>query len=1209
MEPERTLPSEAHEPSVGQLAIRKGLVSKERLEECKNVQRALARAGTPRPLWDILVERRALTREQADALRTESRLPGPDTLIAGFDVIARIGQGAMGVVYKARQRALDKIVALKILAPHLARDVKYIERFLREARAAGQLNHANVVRGIDVGESNGFHYFAMEFVEGETLYDRIKREGRLPERTAIAIAHQIARGLDHASRRGIVHRDVKPGNVLLTAEGVAKLADLGLARQLGFETDADDGALGTPNYIAPEQARGEPDVDSRADVYSLGATLYHLLTGKPPFTGPTAAVIMTKHLTDPVRWPEDATGVSAGARAIVEWAMGKDRARRYQRPADLAADLTAVLENRAPNGPILDPEKLAELLPGETSMEAIPEEFEPQAEAAPEKARPLSWIALAAGAALLALVILLLPRGDKPPADAEKPKPETPTLPPISKIQDPPPEEKKPPVEIKKPPIEAKKPEPAPKNPGELAWEETQAFDFAHPLEPGAALQRYRNFLKAHAASPLAETARRRITALERPLQSEAAKSFEGPKTEALRSLRGGRLSEALGAISAVPKNPKNPLLEEARRTARSEILSQAGLERVQAVAEARRHLSAKDRTGAAASLAIAEGLTPAEAPTDDLEDIRAGILAIARDIEAAARRKALLESWRKASAASEEARGRLASLDFEGAAVRLETAAREAGETFADRLRREAQGARAAAEAWRRIRAAAPTLAGTEARVNGAKVRIAAVEGDSLLPAGMARKPLTSLDADTLLRLAGGTDPRPSLVAGVGILLDTLGRSAEAEKLFADAGDEGRACLALREARSKPPPEISAAVAEEALEPVREAIRQQDADEARKRLAEARRQDVQKNLGPDGEAKFAALESEIDDLEAADGPGPRTLPNGRTEYRFRFRDASELDALRKPDAWGILKGTLVLLPGRDGWGQPIRSKEAFEGDVSAELDWIPTADASLAISCGGAHAILAGNPLKARLFEGIFVDGPSANSPEASVPTPRGGILHVRLARAGGRVRLTSGDDSILDIPARPGGGKAPLALRLRKSSAVRALAFSGKAIPDDDQPAAPAGLERGLRAAYFKAPNLQPGTRVLVRTDPKIDFDWGLKAPGAGVPVDAFSARWTGRIWIPATGEYQFATESDDGARFVLDQSVLIEDWKDHSRQRKIGPKSGLIQGFHNIRVEYYDRTGGAVMRLLWKPPGKGDFEVVPAERLFHAAGSGSP
>jgi serine/threonine-protein kinase len=258
----------------------------------------------------------------------------------------------MAVVYRAKQLSLDRTVAIKVLPKRLSKNAEFVERFYREGRAAAQLNHTSIVQAIDVGEANGFHYFVMEFVEGCTVYDELADGKVYSEQEAIDIISQIARALLHAHERGFIHRDVKPKNIMLTKERVAKLADMGLAREA---TDhqaalAEAGrAYGTPYYIAPEQIRGEVDIDHRADLYSLGATWYHMVTGRVPFEGPTPSAVMHKHLKEPLQPPDHLnTSLSSGCGAMIEMLLAKDRENRYAGARELLTDLDRLARQQPP---------------------------------------------------------------------------------------------------------------------------------------------------------------------------------------------------------------------------------------------------------------------------------------------------------------------------------------------------------------------------------------------------------------------------------------------------------------------------------------------------------------------------------------------------------------------------------------------------------------------------------------------------------------------------------------------------------------------------------------------------------------------------------------------------------------------------------------------------------------------------------------------
>jgi tRNA A-37 threonylcarbamoyl transferase component Bud32 len=275
--------------------------------------------------------------------------------VGGFMLLNKVGQGAMGAVFKARQESVSRYVALKILPPRLAKNRAFLERFLREARAAARLSDPNIVEAIDAGEADGYYYFAMELVDGPSLGAVLKRQTRLPEARALEIARDMASALDHAHTEGIIHRDVKPANILIGKDGSAKLADLGLAReqrQVDSEVTQAGDALGTPDYISPEQVRGETDLDGRTDIYSLGATLYHMLTGTAPFLGGTSAQVMSRHLTEPVPDPRTVVPrLSLACSQIIRRSMQKDRTRRYATGADMLRDIEAALGGRAVGAP------------------------------------------------------------------------------------------------------------------------------------------------------------------------------------------------------------------------------------------------------------------------------------------------------------------------------------------------------------------------------------------------------------------------------------------------------------------------------------------------------------------------------------------------------------------------------------------------------------------------------------------------------------------------------------------------------------------------------------------------------------------------------------------------------------------------------------------------------------------------------------------
>ena len=258
---------------------------------------------------------------------------------------ARLGSGGMSTVYLARDQTLERPVAVKVMHREISDQPDQLERFRREARAVAQLSHPNVVAVIDAGEDGGYPYIVFECVEGETLKQRIERVGRLPVDEAAAYAIEIGRGLATAHARRLVHRDVKPQNVLIDSDGRAKVTDFGIARSLESDGLTKTGrVLGTTDYVSPEQAMGQ-GVDARSDIYSLGVLLYEMLTGEVPFRAETVVAVAMKHVNEQMpdvqrRRPE----VSAALAAVVERATAKDPKRRYPDMASLLADLEGALE-------------------------------------------------------------------------------------------------------------------------------------------------------------------------------------------------------------------------------------------------------------------------------------------------------------------------------------------------------------------------------------------------------------------------------------------------------------------------------------------------------------------------------------------------------------------------------------------------------------------------------------------------------------------------------------------------------------------------------------------------------------------------------------------------------------------------------------------------------------------------------------------------
>jgi eukaryotic-like serine/threonine-protein kinase len=311
-----------------------------------------------------------------------------------YELEELVGTGGMSSVYRAHDRMLERHVALKVLHEQFTADGDYVERFRREARAVAQLSHPNIVTVIDRGEQDDRQFIVFEYVDGENLKSLVEREGPLPEAEAIALTHQIARALSFAHGQGLVHRDVKPQNVLLNGDGQAKVTDFGIARSIDVHGSLTQTGtvMGTSDYISPEQARGA-HVEAQSDIYSLGVVLYELLTGEVPFPGDNFVAVAMRHINEPVpsvlaKRPE----ISPRLDAVVQRAMAKDPDDRFRSMDELCRELDACRTR---------PESTAS---GAETMVVAPRRRRP---ARPPVDRPSVWplIMLLAGLAVLAGVL------------------------------------------------------------------------------------------------------------------------------------------------------------------------------------------------------------------------------------------------------------------------------------------------------------------------------------------------------------------------------------------------------------------------------------------------------------------------------------------------------------------------------------------------------------------------------------------------------------------------------------------------------------------------------------------------------------------------------------------------------------------------------------------------------------------------------------
>ena len=516
-------PRETEDALVALLAVQQELLSEAALEKVRERQ-----AELDRPLLELLASSGKLSAEECEALRQQL---DPE-LIPGFRLEREAGRGGMGVVYRARQLSLDRVVALKVLSRRLAEDSSYVEKFLAEARSAAKLNHENVVAAIDAGEAGGsIYYFAMEFIDGVTVAELLERDGALPWARTFEIAEKVARALEHAHQAGIVHRDVKPENVMLARSGAVKLCDLGLAKPAAIAGTGEksDTTEGTPYYCSPEQALGRTDIDARSDIYSLGMTLFHMLAGEPCYDGENARAIMVKQVREPLpdlaeRLPQ----VPGPLRELLGAMLVKEREKRLASVGEWRARLEAARKAIAAPPP------------------------RPTSRRSPALLGALAFGVLAATG--IGLALLLGGETPQPPAQAgsdparpagpgvEEPGSRRP-LPTRAKV-DPPPTRPLPPTPTPSGPE-------APTSAAGRALTEAREWLLLHPEDPLGAAERLRQVEEAHPGGAEAEQARRAREALREELRKVGLPRFKELGDGVADAVRERRFDAALALVDA----------------------------------------------------------------------------------------------------------------------------------------------------------------------------------------------------------------------------------------------------------------------------------------------------------------------------------------------------------------------------------------------------------------------------------------------------------------------------------------------------------------------------------------------------------------------------------------------------------------------------------------------------------------------------------
>ncbi|HYG74604.1 MAG TPA: serine/threonine-protein kinase [Planctomycetota bacterium] len=346
-----------------QLAVENGLVTETQVRECLAAQEESRKdERDPEPVERLMIAKGFMSEEEVRAVKTalgrmsrDEEKSGDPLRIGNYEIIGKIGDGGLGTVYKARQISMSRDVALKVLHKKWLTDEEFKKRFLLEARLAGRLSHQNLIQVYDVGRDRGIYYFSMEFVDGETIEDMIERDGPLENAKAIDFVMQVLRSIAYIKNFDIVHRDIKPGNMMVTRKGVVKLGDFGFVKSKLDPMIATEGeVLGTPDYISPEQAMGLENIDWRSDQYSLGCSLYHMVTGKPPYEG-SGSSVMRQHIKADLPDPRTINPkIPDAVVQILERMMAKDPNDRYQDTDVMFEDLELVKMGHDPTIQRLD---------------------------------------------------------------------------------------------------------------------------------------------------------------------------------------------------------------------------------------------------------------------------------------------------------------------------------------------------------------------------------------------------------------------------------------------------------------------------------------------------------------------------------------------------------------------------------------------------------------------------------------------------------------------------------------------------------------------------------------------------------------------------------------------------------------------------------------------------------------------------------------
>ncbi|NOZ19925.1 MAG: SUMF1/EgtB/PvdO family nonheme iron enzyme [Planctomycetes bacterium] len=598
-----------------EVAIREQILTPDQVDECRRAVDAALKIGLHASLYEVAVDKDFVTKHEVLNLLSPLIKSGGRPELGNFEIISKIGSGRMGVVYKAEQITLRRLVALRVLPVRFTSDEQLVTAFRDEARRASTLMHRNASALLDIGMSAGLFFMVSQFVEGDNLAEIIRREERLPEKRAVNITTAMADVLQSAHERGILHGDIKPRNIIMTKDGNPMLCDFGLPKQMMLRkvpAVAPEGDLRTASFMSPELDRGDPDIDGRSDIYSLGALFFFMLTGRPPFEGTDGEIRAAREAGPP--WPKSIVpGLSKSVCSIIQKSLSAQRERRYKTMDEMlfalrnharslpgavlarmarAVQLQTIVEPQPVEVPGISsthlpiappvPRDLAEEtaidmpLPPESVPVATPVTAAPADAPVPEhvakrkqKRRLLNAAVLAVGVLLLGAFatwgVVYLRSGEKP-----SPKPE-----PVKQAAS-----EKPDTPIPTPPARVIEKSLENEENAKVArrlLDEAHSYAYVHPNEANEVLKKFEAVVAVAPKSEPAAQARRRIEEIKQNLKKEATAEVDKAMAQAEELAKADRFGDAIDTLQKSMKGA-TPGQQTRLQTARKDLKARAQL-------------------------------------------------------------------------------------------------------------------------------------------------------------------------------------------------------------------------------------------------------------------------------------------------------------------------------------------------------------------------------------------------------------------------------------------------------------------------------------------------------------------------------------------------------------------------------------------------------------------------------------------------------